>query len=33
MLTFYTKYYNSVCEIDASKSKWYVEDKAFKEIA
>ena len=33
MLTFYTRFYNSVCEIDASKSKWFVEDKAFKEIA
>ena len=32
MLSFYSKFYNNVCEIDMTKSKWYVEDKAIIEI-
>ena len=32
LLAFYQRFYNNVIEIDMSKSKWYVEDRAIKEI-
>lgn len=32
MLAFYRRYYGNVCEIDMTKSKWYVQDVAIKAI-
>ncbi len=32
VLSFYQRYYNSVAEIDATKSKWYMEDRALSSI-
>lgn len=32
MMAFYQRYYNNVVEIDATKSKWFIEDRAMTEI-
>jgi len=32
VLSFYQRYYNNVCEIDTTKSKWFVEDRSMREL-
>lgn len=32
LIAFYSKYYNSVTEVDSSSSKWFVSDKCISEI-
>ena len=32
VLSFYQRHYNNVAEVDAFKSKWYVEDRSLKEV-
>jgi len=33
VISFYQKLYNNVVDIDALRSKWFLEDKAIKEIS